>query len=106
MGSVTISCVAAVCLVAAPAAAQPYSDEALLQQLGVLAGQAVACRLDTPDIASAVALRSADAMGYGDATTRQIIEGAAEKSRAEGCIAPDRERAAAFWATIKRRVGL
>ena len=61
-------------VLAVAAAAQPYDDRALIRQLGFVAGQAVICRLDPPEVASLVMRRTADAWGYGDVDTLALLD--------------------------------
>ncbi|MDR4305668.1 hypothetical protein IHQ68_03400 [Chelatococcus sambhunathii] len=93
-------------ILAGAATAQPYDDRALLRQLGFVAGQAVICRLDPPEVASLVMRRIADGWGYGDEETRALLDETSRDSQIGGCTIPDAEGAAKVWRDLKLRANV
>ncbi len=86
--------------------AQPYDDRALIRQLGFIAGQAVICRLDPPEVASLVMRRTADAWGYGDEDTLALLDETSRESQIGGCTISDAEGAAKVWRDLKLRANV
>ncbi|PZQ19286.1 MAG: hypothetical protein DI565_02610 [Ancylobacter novellus] len=97
-----------VMLVSAPAMAQPADDIRLLRQLGYVAGQAVACDIEQPEIAAQVATAMADAMGLKDETSHRLMTDQALNAAAEPCAAPAGrlDEIKANWKSMRKRAGI
>jgi hypothetical protein len=82
---------------------------AALMKDGFLASQAVACGLDSRDVAGTVMDRVVDAMGYADSASRTLVADGAKAAEAEGCrpLADEhRRQLEATWAGLKRKAGV
>ncbi|MFC7053062.1 hypothetical protein ACFQI3_10225 [Hansschlegelia quercus] len=85
-----------------------HDDAAVLQQLGFIAGQAVACDIEEPDIAARVAIALADKMGRDDEASRELVVETALRAAAMPCAAPpDRlDEIRTGWSVMRRRAGV
>lgn len=83
-------------------------DVQLLRQLGYVAGQAVACDIEEPDIAAQVATAMADAMGLTDEASHTVMIDQALRAAAGPCAAPAGrlEEVRTNWKAMRRRAGL
>lgn len=95
-------------LAAQPVVAQPTDDAQLLRQLGYVAGQAVACDIEQPDVAAQVATAMADAMGLTDEASHRLMKDQALSAAAQPCAAPvgRLEEIKANWKAMRKRAGL
>lgn len=102
------SAAAFVPLLALTAPAFASDDEQILRQLGYVAGQAVACDIEEPDVAARVAAAMAEAMGLKDEASHQIMAAQALRAAAGPCAAPAGrlDEIKANWRAMRRRTGL
>jgi hypothetical protein len=99
---------ALVILVAQPSNGAPRDDAQILQQLGYLAGQAVACDFEEPDVAARVATALADKMGHADEASHQLVADMALSAAARPCAAPPGriDEIRTNWGRMRRRAGV
>jgi hypothetical protein len=90
----------------APALAS--DDEQMLRQLGYVAGQAVACDIEEPDVAAQVATAMTDAMGLTDEASHKVMVDQALRAAAGPCAAPAGrlDEIKANWKAMRKRAGL
>ncbi|WP_271202232.1 hypothetical protein [Methylopila turkensis] len=91
-----------------PVAAQTADDTQLLRQLGFVAGQAVACDIEEPDVAAQVATAMADAVGLIDEASHRVMTEQALLAAAQPCAAPAGRlgEITSNWKAMRRRAGL
>ena len=80
----------------------------MLQQLGIVAGQAVACDIEEPDVAARVAMALTDKMGRGEEASHEIVVEAALRAAARPCAAPPGrlDEIRTNWSVMRKRADI
>jgi hypothetical protein len=91
-----------------PTSTLASDDDQMLRQLGYVAGQAVACDIEEPDVAAQVATSMADAMALTDEASHEVMVDQALRAAAGPCAAPAGrlDEIKANWRAMRRRAGL
>lgn len=95
-------------LIPLPVFAQATDDVRVLRQLGYVAGQAVACDVEQPDVAAQVATAMADAMGLKDEGSHRLMIEQALGAAAQPCSSPPGrlEEIRTNWKAMRKRAGI